>query len=333
MPQAKSCRIVFMGTPELAAVVLRRLASWPQGELLAVYTQPDRPAGRGQKLRPSPVKEAALELGLPVRQPEHFRDAASVAELAEFAPDVLAVAAYGLILPQAVLDIPRLAPLNVHTSLLPRYRGAAPIQRAIMENWQPDAESGVSIMRMEKGLDTGPVYAQRRIALAEQTAGSLHDALAALGAEALVDVIGDLCAGRAAAVPQDEALASYAAKVFKEDGYVDWHRPLAAVHAQIRGVTPFPGARTLLRGEGLAEPLLLQIGPGQPESFSAGEQIVCGSVRRDKAGLSVACADGWYRLGRVRPPAKKEMDASALCNGLLQKMPLGVSGTASCPEA
>lgn len=333
MPQAKSCRIVFMGTPELAAVVLRRLAGWPQGELLAVYTQPDRPAGRGQKLRPSPVKEAALELGLPVRQPENFRDAASVAELADLAPDVLAVAAYGLILPQAVLDIPRLAPLNVHTSLLPRYRGAAPIQRAIMENWQPGAESGVSIMRMEKGLDTGPVYTQRRIALADQTAGSLHDALAGLGAEALLEVMSELCAGTAVAVPQDEALASYAAKVFKEDGYVDWNHPLAAVHAQIRGVTPFPGARTLLRGEGLAEPLLMQIWPGQPEAFTPGEEVACGSVRRDKAGLSVACADGWYRLGRVRPPAKKEMDALALCNGLLQKMPLGISGMASCPEA
>ncbi len=333
MPQAKSCRIVFMGTPELAAVVLRRLAGWPQGELLAVYTQPDRPAGRGQKLRPSPVKETALELGLPVRQPENFRDAASVAELAELAPDVLAVAAYGLILPQDVLDIPRLAPLNVHTSLLPRYRGAAPIQRAIMEDWQPGAESGVSIMRMEKGLDTGPVYAQRRIALAEQTAGSLHDALAELGAEALLEVMSGLCSGTAVAVPQDESQASYAAKVFKEDGFVDWSRPLAAVHAQIRGVTPFPGARTLLRGEGLSEPLLLQIWPGQPEAFAEGERPACGSVRRDKAGLCVACADGWYRLGRVRPPAKKEMDALALCNGLLQKMPLGLGGTASPPEA
>lgn len=333
MPQAKSCRIVFMGTPELAAVVLRRLADWPGGEVLSVYTQPDRPAGRGHKLRPSPVKEAALELGLPVRQPENFRDAESVAELAALAPDVLAVAAYGLILPQAVLDIPRLAPLNVHTSLLPRYRGAAPIQRAIMENWQPGAESGVSIMRMEKGLDTGPVYAQRRIALAEQTAGSLHDALAGLGAEALLEVISELVAGTARAEAQDEAQASYAAKVFKEDGYVDWDRPLAAVHAQIRGVTPFPGARTLLHVEELTEPLLLQIWPGQPEAFAPGEEAACGSLRRDKAGLSVACADGWYRLGRVRPPAKKEMDAPALCNGLLQKMPLGISGTASRPEA
>ena len=287
-----------MGTPELAAVVLRRLADWPGGEVLAVYTQPDRPAGRGQKLRPSPVKEAALELGLPVRQPENFRDAESVAELAALAPDVLAVAAYGLILPQAVLDIPRLAPLNVHTSLLPRYRGAAPIQRAIMENWQPGAESGVSIMRMEKGLDTGPVYAQRRIALAEQTAGSLHDALAALGAEALLEVISELCDGTAVAVPQDEGLASYAAKVFKEDGYVDWSLPLAAVHAQIRGVTPFPGARTLLQAGELTEPLLLQIWPGEPEAFAGGERPVCGSLRRRLVSPGPCAASSKKRNGR-----------------------------------
>lgn len=321
-----------MGTPELAAAVLRRLADWPGGEILAVYTQPDRPAGRGHKLQASPVKQTAQALGLPVRQPENFRDAGTVEELAALTPDVLAVAAYGLILPQAVLDIPRLAPLNVHTSLLPRYRGAAPIQRAIMENWQPDAESGVSIMRMERGLDTGPVYAQRRMALAGQTAGSLHDALAGLGGDALLEVLEKLCAGTAEAVPQDTALATYAAKVFKEDGYVDWSRPLAEVDALIRGVTPVPGARTLLDGDGLAEPLLLQLGPGQAEPFGTGEHAVCGSVRRDRAGLSIACADGWYRLRKVRPPAKKEMDAEALCNGLLQKTALGIIGTARRPE-
>lgn len=322
-----------MGTPELAATVLRRLADWPRGEILAVYTQPDRPAGRGHKLQASPVKQAAQALGLPVRQPENFKAAEEVAALAALAPDVLAVAAYGLILPQAVLDIPRLAPLNVHTSLLPRYRGAAPIQRAIMENWQPDAESGVSIMRMERGLDTGPVYAQRRVALAGRTAGSLHDALAELGGEALLDVLEGLCAGTASAVPQDETQASYAAKVFKEDGYVDWTRPLAEVDARIRGVTPVPGARTLLCGEAVGEPLLLQLGPGGMEAFPAGKTAPCGAVRRDRAGLSIACADGWYRLQRVRPPAKKEMDAEALCNGLLQKAPLGIVGMACRPDA
>ncbi len=322
-----------MGTPELAATVLRRLADWPDGGIVAVYTQPDRPAGRGHKLQASPVKQAAQALGLPVRQPENFRDSGAVAELAALAPDVLAVAAYGLILPQTVLDIPRLAPLNVHTSLLPRYRGAAPIQRAIMENWQPGAESGVSIMRMEKGLDTGPIYAQRRVALAGQTAGSLHDVLADVGGEALIDVLEQLCAGTAAAVPQDASQASYAAKVFKEDGHVDWTRSLAEVDARIRGVTPVPGARTLLCLEGIAEPLLVQLGPGQAEAFGRGETVACGSVRRDRAGLSIACADGWYRLRRVRPPAKKEMDAEALCNGLLQKVPPGLVGIARRPDA
>ncbi|MDO5484653.1 MAG: methionyl-tRNA formyltransferase, partial [Desulfovibrionaceae bacterium] len=148
MDQTQKCRVVFMGTPDFAASILKKLAAWPGGELLAVYTQPDRPAGRGHRLTPSPVKQLALDLGLDVRQPPNFRDSAAVAALADLRPDVLVVAAYGLILPQAVLDVPRLAPINVHASLLPRYRGAAPIQRVIMENWEEGAETGVSIMRM-----------------------------------------------------------------------------------------------------------------------------------------------------------------------------------------
>lgn len=321
-----------MGTPDLAAVVLRRLLGWSGGQVVAVYTQPDRPAGRGHKLRPSPVKELALEQGLPVLQPLNFRSPDAVQELAALRPDVLVVAAYGLILPQAVLDIPRLAPVNVHTSLLPRYRGAAPIQRAIMENWQDDAESGVSIMRMEAGLDTGPVYARRRVALAGQTAGSLHDRLADMGGEALLEVLQALVEGRAVAETQDESLATYAAKVFKEDGYVDWSASLAEVHARIRGVTPFPGARTELQAACLDAPLVLQLQPGEAEAFAPGETPACGSVRRDRRGLSIACRDGWYRLTRVRPPARQEMDAVALCNGLLRQAEQGIFGTARKPQ-
>ncbi len=321
-----------MGTPELAAVVLRRLLGWSRGQVVAVYTQPDRPAGRGHRLRPSPVKELALAEGLPVVQPLNCRSEAAVRALAALQPDVLVVAAYGLILPQAVLDIPRLAPVNVHTSLLPRYRGAAPIQRAIMENWQDDAESGVSIMRMEAGLDTGPVYAQRRIPLAGQTAGSLHDALADLGADALLEVLGDLLDGRAVPQAQDERLATYAAKVFKEDGYVDWDASLAQVHARIRGVTPFPGARTELEAACLGAPLVLQLQPGERETFAPGEAPACGSVRRDRRGLSIACRDGWYRLTRLRPPARQEMEAAALCNGMLRQAEQGIFGTARKPQ-
>ena len=151
-----------MGTPDLAAAVLRRLVRWPGGDVVAVYTQPDRPAGRGHKLTPSPVKKLALELGLPVHQPLNFRQEGAVDELAALKPDLLVVAAYGLILPQAVLDIPTVDTLNVHTSLLPRYRGAAPIQRAVMENWQPGDVTGVSIMRIVPALDAGPVYASAR---------------------------------------------------------------------------------------------------------------------------------------------------------------------------
>ena len=180
---------MFMGTPDFAVPTLRRLAVWPRGSLVAVYTQPDRPAGRGHKLSMPPVKSAALELGLPVEQPESFKDPAAVARLAAYAPDVLVVAAYGLLLPPSVLDLTRLAPLNVHASLLPRWRGAAPIQRAIMEDWQPDARTGVSIMRVVRQLDAGPVYASASLPLNDHTAGSLHDALAQLGADLLPQVL------------------------------------------------------------------------------------------------------------------------------------------------
>ena len=220
-----------MGTPDLAAAVLRRLVRWPGGDVVAVYTQPDRPAGRGHKLTPSPVKKLALELGLPVHQPLNFRQEGAVDELAALKPDLLVVAAYGLILPQAVLDIPTVDTLNVHTSLLPRYRGAAPIQRAVMENWQPGDVTGVSIMRIVPALDAGPVYAQCEVPIGEHTAGSLHDVLAEAGGELLVTVLDKLRDGSAQPREQDESRVTYAAKLAKEDGYIDWDRPAAEVHA------------------------------------------------------------------------------------------------------
>ena len=224
-----------MGTPDLAAAVLRRLVRWPGGDVVAVYTQPDRPAGRGHKLTPSPVKKLALELGLPVHQPLNFRQEGAVDELAALKPDLLVVAAYGLILPQAVLDIPTVDTLNVHTSLLPRYRGAAPIQRAVMENWQPGDVTGVSIMRIVPALDAGPVYAQCEVPIGQHTAGSLHDALAEAGGELLLTVLDQLRDGSAQPREQDESRVTYAAKLAKEDGYIDWARPAAEVHARIRG--------------------------------------------------------------------------------------------------
>lgn len=326
MAQAQDCRIVFMGTPDFAAASLRRLAQWPQGKVLAVYTQPDRPAGRGHKLRPSPVKSLALELGLPVLQPASLKSPEAQAELAAFRPDVLVVAAYGLILPDAVLNAPRLAPLNVHASLLPRYRGAAPIQRAIMENWQEGARTGVSIMRVISRLDAGPVYAMADLPIDGHTAGSLHDALATLGADLLLKVLDDILAGRAAEQDQDESLASYAAKISKEDGLIHWDRPVRAVDAQIRGVTPWPGAYAAFRLAGCEDSLPLILLPGQ-----TGE-VACdappGTLRHGPEGLSVACADCWYILSEVRPRGRRNITVRDFVNGYLRHLPQGICGGA-----
>ncbi|MGE9984749.1 methionyl-tRNA formyltransferase [Desulfovibrio sp. SGI.169] len=324
MAQAQKCRLVFMGTPDFAAVILRALAQWPRGEIVAVYTQPDRPAGRGHKLTPSPVKRLARESGLPVLQPQSLKSAEAQAELAALRADVLVVAAYGLILPDAVLSAPRLAPVNVHASLLPRYRGAAPIQRCIMENWQPDAQSGVAIMRMVSRLDAGPVYADAALPIGEHTAGSLHDALACLGADLLPRVLDDLLDGRAVARPQDEGRASYAPKITREDGCIDWERPAAEVHARIRGVTPWPGARAVFALTGEAQALPLLLAPGE-----LGERVECakpGDVRHDAGGLSVACADRWYRLSFVRPQGRRDMPVRDFINGRLRGLAEGICG-------
>lgn len=324
MAQAQDCRLVFMGTPDFAAVVLEQLVRWPAGRVVAVYTQPDRPRGRGMKLVPSPVKTLAAGLGLEVRQPENFRAEDERERLAALAPDILVVAAYGLLLPRAVLDAARIAPLNVHASLLPRYRGAAPIQRAIMENWTADAVTGVSLMRMEPSLDTGPVYARRTVPIAGRTAGELTEVLARAGAELLVDTLDDIVAGAVAAVPQDAAAASYAAKLGKADGQVDWTLPVARVDALVRGVTPAPGARTRVIGKGAAEPLELRILAGHAESVAAGATLPpAGTMARISGGLGVACADGFYLLDRVRPTGRKDMPGTAFANGYAPVRALG----------
>jgi len=323
-----------MGTPEFAAASLQRLADWPRGGIVAVYTQPDRPAGRGHKLCASAVKQLALKLGLPVLQPATLRDAAAQAQLAALKPDVLAVAAYGLILPDAVLAMPAIDALNVHASLLPGLRGAAPIQRAIMDGWQAEARAGVSIMRVVSKLDAGPVFAMDDTPIGEHTAGSLHEALADMGANLLVDVLDAILEGRAVAQPQNDALATYAPKISKEDGFIDWSRDAVRVHALVRGVTPWPGARTVIecRGEqdvAVVVPLILSPGSvGEPA-----QGVAPGSLRNDAQGLSIACADRWYVLDRVRPQGKKDMSARDLLNGLLRGVPSGLCGLARPPVA
>lgn len=313
-----------MGTPDFAAVVLEQLARWKRGHVAAVYTQPDRPRGRGMKLAPPPVKTLAARFGLEVRQPENFRSAEERERLAGLAPDILVVAAYGLILPGEVLDAARIAPLNVHASLLPRYRGAAPIQRAIMENWAPDAVTGVSLMRMEPSLDTGPVYARRAVPIAGRTAGELTEVLARAGAELLVDTLDGIVAGAVPAVPQEAAAASYAAKLCKADGQVDWTLPVARVDALVRGVTPAPGARARVMLQGAAEPLELRILAGHAADAAAGDVLPpAGTIARLSGGLGVACADGFYMLDRVRPTGRKDMTGMDFANGYAPVRALG----------
>lgn len=315
---AEKPTIVFMGTAPFAAVILQGLHEGGYRPL-AVYTQPDRPAGRGMSPRASAVKELAETLGLAVRQPENFRAEMDRQALAALKPDFLVVAAYGLILPQAVLDIPRVAPINVHGSLLPGYRGAAPIQRAIMENWQSDAETGVSIMRMVRAMDAGPVYATAAVPLAAQTTETLTPLLAEAGARLLLQVLPQIAAGSLSPCEQDESLVTYAAKLTKEDGVIDWSKPVAAVDAQIRGVTPWPGAQAMLKLGDRELPLTIMRG-------EAGEKITAepGIVTFDKDGLTVACCDGLYRVLQVKPKGRKIMAARDFANGL--RMTAGVVG-------
>lgn len=269
-----------------------------------------------------PVKTLALELGLPLFQPADFRAPETRAAFAAHRPDVVISAAYGLILPQAVLDAAALAPLNVHASLLPRYRGAAPVERAIMENPGPDAESGVSIMRMVAALDAGPVYAQRRVPIAGRTAGELMLALAEAGACALVDVLDAFVRDGAEAVAnaraQDESQVSYAAKLTREDGRIGWTGPVAEVDARIRAVTPRPGARAVFQlpsGKPLGAVLLPgECGPVVQPGVAPGS-IARLNAADGSARLAVACADAWYLLSRLRPDGRKEMDALAFANG------------------
>ena len=309
-------RVVFMGTPDFAAAVLRHLAEWKGCQVVAAYCQPDRPAGRGRKLQPPAVKVLAGELGIPVLQPLHFKSVEDRDVLAAFKPDVLAVAAYGLILPQAVLDIPRIGPINVHGSLLPLYRGAAPIQRAIMDGCKM---TGITIMRMERGLDSGPMLAQRAAGIGlDDTAASMQTELAELGGRLLVDVLEKIMSGDPTTpVLQDESRATYAHKLEKADGYVDWNRPAREIHARIRGVTPWPGAQTvLLLPE--REPLFVQLQPGEMGNAIADcEPGKLLGLRNGK--LVIACSDAEYLVPALKPRGGKNMPAADFWNGYLRK--------------
>ncbi len=289
-------RVIFMGTPDFSVPALRAIAA--RHEVVAGYAQPPRAAGRGQKPRPSAVQRAAEELGLPVRVPERLKSAEDQAEFAALGADVAVVVAYGLILPQAVLDAPRLGCLNIHASLLPRWRGAAPIHRAIMAG---DAETGVAIMQMEAGLDTGPVLAEARTPIGpEDTTADLHDRLAGMGAGLVVDVLGRL---PLSAVPQAAAGVTYASKIDKAEARIDWTRPAAEVDRLIRGLSPFPGAWCLI-GDERVKLLRSRLVAGQ----GAPGQVLPGFV--------VACGDGAVEVLDAQREGKRPMPAAEILRGL-----------------
>jgi len=295
-----SLNLIFMGTPDFAVPCLAALLDRGHA-VAAVYTQPPRPAGRGRQPRPSPVQTFAEERGLPVRTPKSLRDEAEQAAFAAFDADAAVVVAYGLILPQPILDAPRLGCFNVHASLLPRWRGAAPIQRAIMAG---DATTGVSIMRMDAGLDTGPVVLTGEMPItASTTAGTLHDKLAQMGAFLMVRALDGVNAGDFSAIPQDADGVTYAEKLTAADERLDWSRPAVDLDRQIRAMTPWPGCWFVHQGERIkVKAAEITDGTGVP-----------GALLDDS--LTVACGDGALRLTRVQRAGKAVMDAADFLRG------------------
>lgn len=271
-------RVIFMGTPDFSVPALQAIAA--RHDVVAVYCQPPRPAGRGQKDRPSPVQQAAEALGIPVRYPVSLRTPEAQADFAALQADIAVVAAYGLILPQAVLDAPRLGCINIHASLLPRWRGAAPIHRAILSG---DTETGVTIMQMEAGLDTGPMLLTDTLAITPTlTTGALHDQLSQQGAGLILTALERLAAGTLPAVPQPEDGVTYAAKIDKAEARIDWSRPAVDVARQINGLSPFPGAWFESDGQ--------RIKVLQAEALTTRGGQPAGTVADDL--LAVACGDG-----------------------------------------
>lgn len=307
-------RIVFAGTPDFAAAHLAALLA-SRHQVIAVYSQPDRPAGRGKKLAASPVKQLAEQHHVPVYQPQTLRDPAAQAELAALQPDLMVVVAYGLLLPQVVLDIPRLGCINVHASLLPRWRGAAPIQRAIEAG---DTETGVCIMQMEAGLDTGPVLSRLVCPITTtDTGGSLHDKLAALGPQALLATLEQLAAGNVIAEAQDNALVTYAHKLGKEEARLDFTRPAVELWQQIRAFNPFPVSWCLLPdGERLR---VWHADLGEPRhDKKPGTVMAC-----DANGLRVACGSGSLVLTELQLPNRSRMLMRDIVNGQLLTLQSG----------
>ncbi len=304
-------RLVYMGTADFAVPALRALAR-SRHDVVAVYTQPARPAGRGMQPRPSPVAHAADELGLSIRTPVTLKEKPEEEALAELDADLAVVAAYGLLLPQAILDIPRLGCINLHGSALPRWRGAAPIQRAILAG---DEETGITIIQMGAGLDTGPMLALQTVPITvETTASTLHDNLAALAAEMILPMVDRLAKGPVTGTPQPEEGATYAKKIEKAEGRIDWAKPADVIGRKLRALNPWPGCFTLVGDQRIR----LLAGEVEPKA-QAGSAAPPGTVIDDQ--LRVACAEGVLRILKLQKAGGKPMDAEIFLRG--QPLPAG----------
>ena len=303
MIDSAKLRTVFMGTPDFACGTLQGLID-AGVNLVGVFTQPDRPKGRGKKLAPPPVKVLAQEHGVPVFQPQRLRRPEAVEELRQLEPELVVVVAYGQILPKEVLEIPKHGCINVHASLLPRYRGAAPINQAIIDG---ETETGITTMLMDEGLDTGDMLVKRALEIPpDETAGELHDRLAELGRETMVETLRQLCAGELKPQVQDDALSTYAPMLKKEDGRVDWTRSAGDLHNQVRGLSPWPGAFTSLGEEVLKFAATRVVdGNGVPGSVLAA----------DASGVVVACGEQALLLGALQLPGKRMLPAAEFVRG------------------
>ena len=301
--QPQELRTVFMGTPDFALQTLQGLID-AGCKMVGVYTQPDRPKGRGKQLAAPPVKELAQKYDIPVYQPLKLRQPEAVAELEALAPDLIVVVAYGQILPKSVLEIPAHGCINVHASLLPKYRGAAPINKAIIDG---ETETGITTMYMDVGLDTGDMLVKKTLSIGpEETAGELHDRLASLGRETMEETLRQLCAGTLQREVQDDEQSTYASMMKKEDGRIDWSRSAQEIHNHVRGLDPWPGAYTTLNGE------LLKLAETSPE---AAEGLAGSVIAADKNGVCVACGSGSLRIQQLQLAGRKRLAAADFLRG------------------